>query len=124
MNQILGIGHDLIEIERIKKVHERHGEHFLNRVFTSVEISYCLSFKNPYPSLAARFAAKEAASKAFGLGIGKEIKWHDLEIKRDPRGKPYFKLSSSLLSRFPSANLLLSLSHTKEMASAFVVWTV
>ena len=70
---ILGIGIDIIEVERIRASHERFGERFLNRILLPSEISYCLSYKAPGPFLAVRFAAKEAISKAFGTGIGNHL---------------------------------------------------
>jgi len=122
MTQILGIGHDLIEISRISSVHAEHGDRFLRRLFTPTEIDYCLAFQDPYPSLAARFAAKEAVSKAFGTGIGKEIGWHDIEVINEPSGKPVARLSESLQTRYPDTKILLTLSHTKGMASAVAIW--
>jgi holo-[acyl-carrier protein] synthase len=119
---ILGIGHDLIEIERIRKAHKEHSDRFLERIFTEDELGYCLKFHDPYPSLAARFAAKEAGSKALGQGIGKKIGWHDLAVVRNELGQPSLLMSSSLEKLYPKTKLILSLSHTKEIASAFVIW--
>ena len=70
---ILGVGIDIIEVARIQASHEKFGERFLNRILHPNEISYCLSYKAPAPFLAARFAAKEAISKAFGTGIGAQL---------------------------------------------------
>jgi len=86
---ILGIGIDIIEVGRIKSSHERFGERFLNRILHPNEIAYCLSHKEPGPFLAARFAAKEAISKAFGTGIGAQLGWHDMEVGRKESGEPF-----------------------------------
>ncbi len=67
---VIGVGVDIIEVARVKGVHERHGDRFLNRILTKEERDYCFGMKNPYPHIAARFAEKEAVSKAFSTGIG------------------------------------------------------
>ena len=121
MSAIRGIGHDLIEIDRIEKVHKEHGDRFLERIFTTEEIKYCLTHRDPYPSLAARFAAKEAVSKAIGTGIGREVNWKDIEVRREASGKPIIVLSRALQAKFPDTDVLLTLSHTKTVASAFAV---
>ena len=77
---IIGIGIDIIEVSRIAASYERFGERFLNRILLPNEIAYCLSHKVPGPFLAARFAAKEAISKAFGTGIGAQLGWHRTTI--------------------------------------------
>ncbi len=121
MSAIRGIGHDLIEIDRIEKVHKEHGDRFLERIFTTEEIKYCFTNRDPYPSLAARFAAKEAVSKAIGTGIGREVNWKDIEVRREASGKPVVVLSRSLQAKFPGVDVLLTLSHTKKIASAFAI---
>jgi holo-[acyl-carrier protein] synthase len=88
---VLGIGIDIIEVARIQSSHERFGERFLNRILRPNEISYCMSYKVPGPFLAARFAAKEAISKAFGTGIGAQLSWQDMEVGQ-------LKRAGSLLS--------------------------
>src|SRR5213082_3946829 len=92
---ILGTGIDIIEVTRIRASHEKFGERFLNRILRPVEIAYCLTHKNPAPFLAARFAAKEAISKAFGTGIGAQLGWQDMEICRKERGEPFVVLHGS-----------------------------
>src|SRR5689334_11322799 len=86
---VLGQGIDIVETERIEDSLRRFGERFLKRVFLPGEIEYSNSMKFPALHLAARFAAKEAISKAFGTGIGKQLGWQDMEIKRKPSGEPY-----------------------------------
>ncbi|GDY20010.1 holo-[acyl-carrier-protein] synthase [Verrucomicrobiota bacterium] len=121
---ILGTGIDLIEIARIKSSHDKFGERFLNRILLPGEIFYCLSYKNPAPYIAARFAAKEAISKAFGTGIGSELTWHDMEIARHPSGAPHVILHDGglrLLRERRAARLHLSLSHTEQYATAMAI---
>ena len=89
---ILGTGIDIIEVARIAASYEKFGERFVNRILLPDEIAYCLSHKNPAPFLAARFAAKEAISKAFGTGIGAALGWQDMEIRRKESGEPFVVL--------------------------------
>src|SRR6202051_5253959 len=98
---ILGIGIDIIEVARIQASYERFGERFLNRILHPKEISYCLSHKAPAPFLAARFAAKEAISKAFGTGIGAQLGWLDIEIVRKESGGPLVLCLAAPLNLFP-----------------------
>src|SRR2546426_11702404 len=86
---ILGVGIDIIEVARVRASHERFGERFVRRTLHPAEIAYCLSHKNPAPFIAARFAAKEAISKAFGTGIGAQLGWHDMEVGRRDSGEPF-----------------------------------
>src|SRR5579872_6543136 len=89
---ILGTGIDIIEVTRIATSYEKFGERFVNRILVADEIAYCLSHREPAPFLAVRFAAKEAVSKAFGTGIGAELGWQDIEIKRKETGEPFVVL--------------------------------
>jgi len=121
---ILGTGIDIIEVARVQASHERFGEHFLNRILLADEIAYCLSHKIPGPFLAARFAAKEAISKAFGTGIGAQLGWHDMEIRRKESGEPYVVLHGQGEKLFRSRGarqLLISLSHTVNYAAATAI---
>src|SRR5204863_4211084 len=86
---ILGVGIDIIEVARVQSSYGQFGERFLNRILLPDEIAYCLSHKAPAPHLAARFAAKEAISKAFGTGIGAALGWQDMEVGRKPSGEPF-----------------------------------
>ena len=118
---LLGIGIDIIEVHRIKASHERFGDRFLNRVLRPDEIQYCLSHREPAPFLAARFAAKEAVSKAFGTGIGAQLSWQDMEVRRKPSGEPFVVLHGAgqrLMESRGGKALLLSLSHTENYAAA------
>jgi holo-[acyl-carrier protein] synthase len=121
---ILGVGIDIIEVARVKASHERFGERFINRILHADEIAYCLSHKNPGPFLAARFAAKEAVSKAFGTGIGAQLGWQDMEIRRKESGEPFVVLHGKGKKLFQSRRakrLLVSLSHTAHYAAATAV---
>jgi holo-[acyl-carrier protein] synthase len=121
---ILGIGIDIIEVERIAASHERFGDRFLNRILHENEIAYCLSHKVPGPFLAARFAAKEAISKAFGTGIGAQLSWKDMEICRKESGEPYVVLhggGEKLLKERGARMVLISLSHTQAHAAAVAI---
>ena len=121
---ILGIGTDIIEVARIQTSYEKFGERFLNRILHPNEISYCLSYKVPAPFLAARFAAKEAISKAFGTGIGAQLGWRDIEIRRKESGEPFVVLHAGgqkLLEARGGQRMLISLSHTQNYAAAVAV---
>lgn len=121
MGELLGIGLDLVEIDRFRASVERHGKPFLDRLFTAGEQCYCASLADPIPSYAARFAAKEAVSKAFGTGIGAELSWQDIEIVHDPRKAPSIVLHGNGLTLLRSLNAthcLITLTHTATTAAA------
>ena len=121
---ILGMGIDIIEVARISASYERFGERFLKRILHPNEISYCLSHKVPGPFLAARFAAKEAISKAFGTGIGAQLGWQDMEVGRKETGEPFVILHQAgqkLLEERKARAVLISLSHTQQHAAAVAI---
>ena len=121
---IIGIGTDIIEVARIRASYERFGERFVSRILLSSETQYCLSHKDPAPFLAARFAAKEAVSKAFGTGIGGSLGWLDIEVRRKASGEPFVELhgkGADLLKARNGRALHLTLSHTTEHATATAV---
>jgi len=121
---ILGVGIDIIEVERIAASYEKFGERFVNRILLPGEIAYCRSHKNPAPFLAVRFAAKEAISKAFGTGICARLGWRDIEIRRKDSGEPFVVLHGKGRKLFKSRRarrLLISLSHTQNYAVATAV---
>ena len=121
---VLGTGIDIIEVARVAASVERFGERFLNRILLPDEIAYCLSHKTAAPFIAARFAAKEAISKAFGTGIGAQLGWHDLEVKRKESGQPFVVLHGNgerLLRERGGRGVLLSLSHTEHYAVAMAI---
>src|SRR5437870_7908261 len=113
---ILGTGIDMIEIGRVRRLHQKFGDRFLRRVFRPDELAYCLSHKCPAAFLAARFTAKEAISKAFGTGIGKHLGWQDVEVGRKESGEPYAILhpaGQKLLTLRGAIKVHLNLSHTE-----------
>src|SRR5215510_4638987 len=121
---ILGIGTDIIEVTRIRASHEKFGERFLGRILLQGEIEYCLSHKDPAPFIAARFAAKEAVSKAFGTGIGKWLGWLDIEVLRKESGEPYIILHGKgrdLMQARNARQIHLTLSHTAQHATATAI---
>jgi holo-[acyl-carrier protein] synthase len=121
---ILGLGIDIIEVARIQSSYERFGERFLKRILHPNEIAYCLSHTAPGPFLAARFAAKEAISKAFGTGIGAQLGWQDMEVARKESGEPFVILhegGQKLLAARNARMILISLSHTQEHAAAVAI---
>jgi len=121
---IVGTGVDIIEIERVRLAHRRFKGRFLRRMFTRAEAKYCLKKKDPSPSLAARFAAKEAVVKAFSYGYGKRWKWTDIEVTRDVRGKPSLKFHgvfAVLAVRRKITKVQCSISHSKHDALAMVI---
>ena len=121
---VIGIGVDLVECSRIQHSLDRFGERFLHRVFTDGEIAYSNSMKFPARHLAARFAAKEAVSKAFGTGIGKSMGWRDIDVQKKPSGEPFLVLSGgaeALARERGLTHALITLSHTDEHAMAMIV---
>lgn len=122
INEIRGIGNDIIEIDRIAKSIETYGNRFLKRIFTSNEISYCKKhLHKSQERFAGRWAAKEAVSKALGCGIGKKLGWKDIEITNTPEGEPLVRLTEKASSRFNHPSFKLSISHCKSYATAVVL---
>lgn len=121
---ILGTGIDLIEVARVTASMERFGDRFLGRILLPPEIAYCRGYAQPGPHVAARFAAKEAVSKAFGTGLGADLGWHDMEVCRRDTGEPYLRLHGKgleLLARRGGRQVHLSLSHTQVYATAMAI---
>ena len=122
---VLGLGIDIVEVERIQSALEgRAGERFERRVFTEGERAYCRSMSNPYPHFAARFAAKEAVMKAFGTGWTAEVNWKGIEVLRNERGKPYLNFNSptdTFAEKFGCRSSHLSLSHDRGRAVAVAI---
>lgn len=121
---IVGTGVDLTEVPRIAASIERFGERFLNRIFTEAERRYCDSKQNRTERYAARFAAKEAGMKAIGTGLRFGITWHDVEVTREPGGRPtvaFHGKAAEFAQRLGVKRVSLSLSHTETMAIAHVI---
>ncbi|MBB5353627.1 holo-[acyl-carrier protein] synthase [Haloferula luteola] len=119
--EVFGIGIDIVEIGRIEETLERHGERFLEKILTEAERAYCLSHKRPAVHVAARFAAKEAISKAFGTGIGKDLGWLDVEVIRHETGAPLVRLygAGAVFARSVGiAEVKISISHARDYAVA------
>jgi holo-[acyl-carrier protein] synthase len=114
------IGTDIIEISRLKGAQSRWGEHFLNRIYTELELALC---QGRAESLAARFAGKEAIMKALG-GQGVGLHWKEIEILAEPGGKPIIVLHGGTLKKARALGVEkfeISLSHSRDLAIAFVV---
>ncbi len=118
---IYGIGIDIVEIERFQASIDRFGERFYQKIFTATELAYCLKKVNWIESLAVRWAAKEAFSKAIGTGWRKPFHWKDIEILNNPAGKPFIALKGELVNLLKDKTIQLSLSHSQNNAIAFVV---
>ena len=120
---ITGTGIDLVEVARIRELLERHAERFKQRTFTAGEITYCDACADPAMHYAARFAAKEAAAKALGIGLWSEagVNWTDIEVTRAESGRPSLVFHQNAAKLTSSLRAHLSLSHTKEHAMAQVV---
>lgn len=122
--KIIGIGIDLVENARIAQSLEKFGEHFLHRIFCEGEIAYCQRMRFPMPHYAARFAAKEAVSKAFGCGIGAEIGMSDVEVVRGESGPPSIVLhrgAAALATERGVREVFVTLTHTDNYAVAQVL---
>jgi len=118
---LVGLGCDLIDVQRIRDVIDRHGDRFLDRVFTAEERTYCFGMAHPHKHLAARWAAKEAISKTFTTGIGAELGWKSMSIYHGERSEPLVRLdekATALLAQVGATHVLVSLSHTETAAMA------
>lgn len=118
---VLGVGMDLIETDRIRKVFEKRGRDFLEQVFSAGELDYSFGFKDPFPHLAARFAAKEAYFKCFGKGV---LRFAEIEVRQTENGKPFLELHGKTLELWASEgspSIHLSLTHHQTSAAAVVV---
>lgn len=126
MPNIIGHGVDLVNIARIKQMFEQHGQHFLDRVYTIEEQSYCLAVRSADARLAGRFAAKEAVAKCFGTGIRDGMRWVDIATLPDKLGKPIVQLTgraAEIAAERGIGEILISISHTDEIAMASAIGT-
>lgn len=124
--RIVGIGLDLVKIERIRTLAERWRERFLERLYTEAERRYCFERASPYASLAGRFAAKEAVLKAIGTGWSAGVSWQDIQVLNDGSGKPVAQVqgrAGALLQEAGVTDIHISLSHDADYAIAQVVLT-
>jgi holo-[acyl-carrier protein] synthase len=125
---ILGLGSDMTDVRRIAKVIERHGERFLNRIFTDTERSRAERRKNRIETYAKRFAAKEACAKALGTGIRSGVWWRDMGVVNLPSGRPTMRLTGGALRRLQAmtpagheARIDLTISDEGPLAQALVI---
>ena len=122
---ILGMGTDLIEIDRVRASMERYGDRFLQRIYTPFEIGYCQrKHRGAAESLAARFAAKEAGAKALGTGISRGVIWTEIEVRNEPGGRPVLFWSGRAAERAQALGVTgthLSLTHSRGLAMAVVL---
>ncbi|MGB6219645.1 holo-ACP synthase [Haloferula sp.] len=124
MMQLFGIGIDVVEVERIESSMSEFGDRFAEKVFTQSEREYCDSQRKSGLHYAARFAAKEAISKAFGTGIGKDLGWLDMEIVRKESGEPQLVLSGAgkaFAEKNGIVEVKISLTHARHYAAANAV---
>jgi holo-[acyl-carrier protein] synthase len=118
---IRGIGIDIEETGRVRDMMSRYENNFLERIFTHQEIQYCQGKSDPPVHFTARFAAKEAFSKAIGTGWRGSFRWKDIEIENDALGKPAIILYNEALEQFSACAVHVTLSHSASYAVAFVV---
>jgi holo-[acyl-carrier protein] synthase len=121
---IVGTGTDLAEVDRIRQAVERHGQRFLERIYTPGEIAYVERKANRWERYAARFAAKEAGMKAIGTGWRHGVRWIDFEVVNLPGGRPTLKLAgvaAEIAARMGVNNISLTLTHTAQTAMALVI---
>lgn len=118
---IVGIGTDIAETARIKKSIQQYGTRFLEKVFSKIEIDYCESNAEKYTRYSARFAAKEAFSKAVGSGIGGDFVFNEISIENQDKGKPELILYGKMKEKYGMYKIHVSLTHTADTALAFVV---
>jgi len=121
---IVGTGVDIVEVPRVAAAIERFGKRFLERIYTEAEIRYCQSRRNSAERFAARFAAKEAALKALGTGWRMGVAWKEVEVRREPGGRPTVHFSgraAEFAAKLGMKHASLSLSHTAEQAIAQVI---
>lgn len=121
---VIGIGTDIVECDRIGQMLQKHGDTFLQRVFTPDEIAYCSRHQIPDQHYAGRWAAKEAVLKVLGTGWAKGIQWTDVEVVRDAAGAPSIRLenrAAEIAKELQIRSVLISISHCKAFATAFAI---
>ena len=126
MSDVIGIGTDITECLRIARIIERHGELFINRVYTSDEIRYCRNRKQTTEHFTGRWAAKEAVLKALGTGWRRGISWRDIEVLNEPGGKPIVNVhggAKQVVEQLGITRLLITISHCHTHATAFAIAT-
>jgi holo-[acyl-carrier protein] synthase len=122
---IVGLGLDIAEIDRIEAAITRHGAPILKRLYTPAEVAYCESHRNKFERYAGRFAAKEAAMKALGTGWRRGVRWRDIEVIREPSGKPSLSLkgvAKRIAEGLGAKNISLTITHSGNLALAEVIF--
>ena len=121
MTVVKGIGVDILEIQRIQRSIDSLGDAFLDKIFTPEEIRYCTAKHNAAQHFAARFAAKEAVSKALATGLRGDFSWKDIEVMNDVLGQPHITLYGKLKETLEHSSIFVSLSHSESHVVAMVV---
>ncbi|MHC5081695.1 MAG: holo-ACP synthase [Planctomycetota bacterium] len=123
MNPILGIGTDIIEVERVRSALQRHGNRFVTRAFTEAEAGYCGTQADPAVHFAGRFAAKEAVLKALGVGWSGGVGWRDVEVLSDgaPRVRLLGRAADLARAQGVAEPVMISIAHVQSMAVAFAL---
>ncbi len=122
--KILAHGIDLVDFGRIRGIYERHGQKFLDHIFTETEQQHALSVKNTIEKLSGRFAAKEAVLKLIGTGLRGKISWRDIEVTNTAMGEPKVNLSGEVERIATKKNIeqvTISITHTADFAIASAV---
>ncbi len=122
--EVLGIGTDIVECLRIAQMIERHGDLFINRVYTDHEIEYCRARKAATQHFAGRWAAKEAVLKALGTGWRRGIRWRDVEVRNQESGQPTIAMrggARDVVEQSGIREMLISISHCRSHATAYAL---
>jgi holo-[acyl-carrier protein] synthase len=122
---IVGLGLDIAEIDRIEAAIVRHGALIIERLYTPSEAAYCESYRHKFERYAGRFAAKEAAMKALGTGWRRGVRWRDIEVVREPSGKPSLSLKGAakrIAEELGMKNISLTITHSGNLALAEVIF--
>lgn len=122
---IVGLGLDIAEIDRIEAAIVRHGALIIERLYTPSEAAYCESYRHKFDRYAGRFAAKEAAMKALGTGWRRGVRWRDIEVVREPSGKPSLSLKGAakrIAEELGMKNISLTITHSGNLALAEVIF--
>ena len=122
---IVGLGMDIAEIDRIELAIRRYGDHFIHRLFTPAEIEYCEGYRNRFERYAGRFAVKEAAMKALGTGWRHGLRWKDIEVTREPGGKPTLRLygrAAEFAAKLGVRHMAVTITHAGNTALAEVIF--
>jgi holo-[acyl-carrier protein] synthase len=121
---IIGLGIDIVDQIRIRKGIEKHGESFINRLFTSKEIAYCQRYRDSTERYAGKFAVKEAFMKAIGTGLSQQVTFKDIEVLNKDSGAPYIIThgkTEQIVKQLNATKVHVSLSHVTEIAAAVVI---